>query len=240
MSLIGIIASSKFVVPPISVGYLVVAGGGGGGQFWAGGGGGGGLRSTVTATGGGGTLETALNITKGINYTITVGGGGGTQTKGSDSVFATITSEGGGNGRNFNTGVAGGSGGGGQYITNAAGGAGTPNQAEMVAQLLVRKEQQAVVAVVQDKQGEMLSLLIMQVMAETELQLLLLEVLSLALAAVEVLLVQIPQEVQVRVAQVVAVLEQKILPMQLLAQQIQVAAEVVRLKATAVLVALAL
>jgi hypothetical protein len=62
--------------------------------------------------------------------------------------------------------------------------------------------------VVQDKQGEMLSLIV-QVMAETELQLLLQEVsVTYALAAVEVVLVQIPQEVQVRVAQVVAELEQ--------------------------------
>ena len=66
--------------------YLVVAGGGGGGRL-GGGGGGGGVRSgtgfSVSATG----------------YTITVGGGGAgvndaNGTKGSDSVFSTITATG--------------------------------------------------------------------------------------------------------------------------------------------------
>ena len=90
--------------------YLVVAGGGGGGTFLGstmsgGGGGAGGFRSTVTATGGGGTLESALSLLTATNYAVTVGAGGsGTltgnvqPTNGSNSIFSTITSTGGGYG----------------------------------------------------------------------------------------------------------------------------------------------
>ena len=98
-----------------NVEYLVIAGGGGGGGGLGGGGGAGGYR---TATGFGVTAQA---------YTITVGAGGAgavaNASKGSDSVFSTITSEGGGLG----TGEAGGNGGdggsgGGTGQTNGSGG----------------------------------------------------------------------------------------------------------------------
>lgn len=120
--------------------YLVVAGGGGGAaKRYGGGGGAGGLRSTVTATGGGGSLESALSLTA-QTYTVTVGAGGAGATdndgfngiKGSNSVFSTITSEGGGYGGGRSQGAvggSGGSGGGGAWngSTNS-GGTGTANQ----------------------------------------------------------------------------------------------------------------
>lgn len=108
--------------------YLVVAGGGGGGY---GGGGAGGLRCTVTATGGGGSLESPLALSAGNNYTVTIGAGGttsgGTGTKGGNSVFATITSEGGGLAK-YAGGGNGGSGGGTGGGSPATGGTGTANQ----------------------------------------------------------------------------------------------------------------
>jgi hypothetical protein len=130
----------------LSVDYLVVAGGGGGGGAGAGsrgggGGGAGGLRSTVTASGGSpGTVESALSLTA-KSYPVIVGSGGtgGTAnvgTKGGDSVFATVTSAGGGYGGAWNTadGIlpsSGGSGGGmpdAQAMGSTTGGAGTTNQ----------------------------------------------------------------------------------------------------------------
>ena len=68
------------------------------------------MRSSVTATGGGGTLESPLTLVREINYTVTVGGGGvggtglnGVGTQGSNSVFATITSIGGGINMDFSS-----------------------------------------------------------------------------------------------------------------------------------------
>ena len=117
--------------------YLVVAGGGGGGgDGQGGGGGGGGLRCTVTATGGGGSLESALTLNANSNYTVTIGAGGtaGTMsgtpsTRGSNSVFSTITSTGGGGGKTVSgsSSVNGGSGGGGKW-DSTAGGTGTSGQ----------------------------------------------------------------------------------------------------------------
>jgi hypothetical protein len=117
--------------------YLVVAGGGGGGKD-GGGGGGGGLRSTVTATGGGGTLESALAVAA-SSYSITVGAGGASgasgvaAASGTNSIFSSITSTGGGAGGGdvgTATGYSGGSGGGTKRDTtnNTGGGAGTANQ----------------------------------------------------------------------------------------------------------------
>lgn len=116
--------------------YLVIAGGGGGAGNQGGGGGAGGLRSTVGTTGGGGSLESALSLTANTGYTVTVGAGGvgtwGSQTSGSNSVFSTITSTGGGKGGNGGVnGSSGGSGGGGGYAGSppaGTGGAGTTNQ----------------------------------------------------------------------------------------------------------------
>jgi hypothetical protein len=119
--------------------YLVVAGGGGGSN---GGGGAGGLRSTVTATGGGGSLESPLSLIASTPYTVTVGAGAAANAwadsglKGSNSIFATITSEGGGGGGGPNVGTPlaqmnGGSGGGGGATAatpTASGGTGTTNQ----------------------------------------------------------------------------------------------------------------
>ena len=116
--------------------YLVVAGGGGGGADSAGGGGAGGVRCTVTATGGGGSLESALSLTAQV-YPVTVGAGGAggsvsgnPGTIGSNSVFSSITSTGGGRGggRNTNNAGVGGSGGGGAGINSNAGAAGTSGQ----------------------------------------------------------------------------------------------------------------
>ena len=118
-------SSGTFVVSGGSpdVEYLVVAGGGGSMTNWghSGGAGAGGMKE--------GTKSSMANDT----YTVTVGSGGasgsasGMPSKGGNSVFSDITSEGGGYGGNWysgstNTGGNGGSGGGGQ--TNYAGGSG--------------------------------------------------------------------------------------------------------------------
>ena len=125
--------------------YMVVAGGGGGGNWASGGGGGGGFRESVPSPAAwtaspianpGGALTAAVQA-----YPVTVGasgagsGGPGAQNgvKGSDSIFAGITSTGGGFGAGYNViGGPGGSGGGGGH-PNKAGGSGddpdvTPNQ----------------------------------------------------------------------------------------------------------------
>jgi len=137
------------------VSYLVIAGGGGGGVKRAGGGGAGGFREGKSPQ----TPYTASPIaaTSGITvtaqtYPITVGGGGTAgiaanpvcnnattaNTNGSNSVFATITSAGGGAGGGTGTpngaGLAGGSGGGGvhempcrpQSTANSGGAGNTP------------------------------------------------------------------------------------------------------------------
>jgi hypothetical protein len=116
----------------LTVDYLVVAGGGGGGGpgvSGGGGGGAGGVRCTVGATGGGGSLETPLSLTAQA-YTVTVGNGGAANTIGNNSVFASITSTGGGRGKDSNsdTNSTGGSGGGGNGTNYKTGGTGTTNQ----------------------------------------------------------------------------------------------------------------
>jgi hypothetical protein len=107
----------------VTASYLVVAGGGG--ASWAGGGGAGGYR----------TDSISLNPT--LSYTVTVGAGGaqavsGVGNNGSDSVFSTITSSGGGYGRYNVSAVSAGSGGsgggiGGQAGTQTAGSGNTPS-----------------------------------------------------------------------------------------------------------------
>ena len=125
-------SSSNFVVSTVATNapnnacsYLVVAGGGGGGGYTGGGGGAGGFRegtnpSDPYAPGKSPLASTSITLTA-STYPITVGAGGngansGQGTKGSDSVFSTITSAGGGTGggNNVNNPAAdGGSGGGG-------------------------------------------------------------------------------------------------------------------------------
>ena len=121
------------------VDYLVIAGGGGGGSGIGGGGGAGGLRFSATTY----CAPTPSAPRKGPaaitvcaqSYPITVGAGGPftpsttptpTTTRGSSSIFSTITSTGGGKGSNGQTGggtgATGGSGGGGGYC--GTGGAG--------------------------------------------------------------------------------------------------------------------
>ena len=124
----------KSTVPPILVDYLVIAGGGGGSRY--GGGGAGGYRNSYNneTSGGNSSSETSLTLEPLTTYTITVGSGGngGNRTAGStgsNSVFATITSIGGGHGSATDyTGVSedGGSGGGGDNPT--AGGLGVLGQ----------------------------------------------------------------------------------------------------------------
>jgi len=140
------------VDPNYNVDFLVIAGGGGGGQDSGGGGGAGGYRASYNseASGGGGSSESALSVAVGTQYTITVGGGGtGSQnpgfpnayprgTSGSNSVFGTITSIGGGAGGvntespvDLRPGLTGGSGGGAGVNSNGGtitGAAGTSNQ----------------------------------------------------------------------------------------------------------------
>jgi hypothetical protein len=117
--------------------YLVIAGGAGGGL---GGGGAGGYRTSAGTSGGGASAESALSLTNATGYTVTIGAGGAGAVNGSlakssngiNSVFFTITSDGGGGagtggtGGAFNAGADGGSGGGGH--NGAAAGAGTTNQ----------------------------------------------------------------------------------------------------------------
>ena len=103
-----------------SVEYLVVAGGGGGGNSvdrTGGGGGAGGVRSGTSY---------AVTVQ---GYTITVGSGGAANTAGNNSVFATLTSIGGGRGGQVNsTSTTGGSGGGAYHNPSDAGSNGTAGQ----------------------------------------------------------------------------------------------------------------
>jgi hypothetical protein len=99
----------------LQVQSLVVAGGGSGGGYGypSGGGGAGGLLTGYTTS-----------LTTNTNYTITVGAGGSSNSNGSNSVFNTLTSIGGGRGGNGRSGpgVSGGSGGGGATNYPADGG----------------------------------------------------------------------------------------------------------------------
>ena len=96
----------------ISCEYLVVAGGGGGGASRFTGGAGGGAGGYLTNVGG-----SALALSSGTNYTVTVGAGGsgsGIAARGlvgGNSVFSTITSNGGGGGASESPNGVGGNGG---------------------------------------------------------------------------------------------------------------------------------
>jgi hypothetical protein len=141
-------SSSSLTVPSglslSDVEYVVVAGGGGGGgsngaSYYGGGGGGaGGYRSSVQgeSSGRNSSVEARLSLPAG-SYTVTIGAGGADRlNKGSNSVFHTITSLGGGYGGEQQGGVAptsGGSGGGagrdgGNGGSEATGASGTTGQ----------------------------------------------------------------------------------------------------------------
>ena len=121
-----------------TVEYLVIAGGGGGGTAGGsndgtGGGGAGGYRNSYASetSGDNGSTETPLTcVPDGTTYTVTVGAGSANQ--GSDSVFSTITSLGGGYGGAYQrVATSGGSGGGGGLRSNLSGSQpalGTANQ----------------------------------------------------------------------------------------------------------------
>ena len=130
-----LVGNSKWVTP-ITVNFLVIAGGGAGGTRHGGGGGAGGYRCSMSGetSGGGSSAESPLSLILGINYTVTVGAGGAATgnnysgvagNPGENSVFATITSLGGGRGTANPTGGNGGSGGGSGF---GNGGSGTANQ----------------------------------------------------------------------------------------------------------------
>ena len=109
-----------------SVEYLVVAGGGGAGADNGGGGGGGGFRTNYPSPATGGLSVSAQA------YPITVGGGGGASNpgnRGSNSVFSSITSTGGGGSPSCNQGNTngpGGSGSGGAQHGHGGGSGNTP------------------------------------------------------------------------------------------------------------------
>lgn len=112
--------------PPLDVEYIVIAGGGGGGTYNnAGGGGAGGYRSSISgeSSGGGSAAETALSLSVGTAYSLIVGAGGSSATSGANSIFASITANGGGTEM-----TAGGSGGGSRHYPPGAQGAGTAGQ----------------------------------------------------------------------------------------------------------------
>jgi hypothetical protein len=122
-------ADSIVIQNTYTVDYLVIAGGGGGGGDFGGGGGAGGYRHSWNseASGGGSSSETALAVAPSTQYTVTVGAGGNGQTSsatghssGSNSVFGSITSLGGGygNGDGIPSGASGGSGGGDRTSTS--------------------------------------------------------------------------------------------------------------------------
>jgi len=128
-----------------NVSYLVVGGGGSGGESNVGGGGAGagGFREYRAPLSGcysvsplnGNPGGTSITVTS-QSYPITVGGGGAGGTnpnnvagnKGSDSIFSTVTSTGGGYGNAYNPGGPGGSGGGGSNAaaTSPGGSGNTP------------------------------------------------------------------------------------------------------------------
>jgi hypothetical protein len=125
--------TGTFAIP---VDFLVIAGGGAGGLY-GGGGGAGGYRSSVGSSGGPSAAGSQLSLNASTNYPVTIGAGGsgvpggvGTEplypqiTSGSNSVFSSITSIGGGKGASAgsDTGATGGSGGGATY----SGSSGTP------------------------------------------------------------------------------------------------------------------
>ena len=126
--------SYENLATPLVVDYLVIAGGGGGGSERGGGGGAGGYRNSFNSepSGGGNTSETSLSLITATDYAVTVGPGGANNTSGSNSIFASIDSDGGaegGSGTGSEGGGTGGAGGGGAALSGTlSGGAGTTHQ----------------------------------------------------------------------------------------------------------------
>ena len=126
----------EIVLPPATVDFLVIAGGGSGAGERGGGGGAGGYRNSYNneTSGGSSSSESSASLTLATNYTVTVGAGGSggtTGINGSDSVFGSITSTGGGcggSGYPSQTGFDGGSGGGGGALSGTSTSSGTANQ----------------------------------------------------------------------------------------------------------------
>lgn len=139
MILSGVVASSGGLVPlPISVGFLVIAGGGGTTNI-SGGGGAGGYRTSVGTSGGGGATENPQLLLTLTEYAVTVGAGGAigefnqTGFPGSNSIFNSVTSIGGGGGgtrfSSTSSRMNGGSGGGGTSFNGSmTGGSATVGQ----------------------------------------------------------------------------------------------------------------
>jgi len=136
-----LLGENKWALQTFTTEYLVIAGGGSGGSGFsltaAGAGGAGGYRNSYASesSGANSSTETPLTLGFGTNYTVTVGGGGARVSNntagnaGSDSVFSTITSIGGGRGASGIGGGGGGSGGsGGGGTGNESKGNGTANQ----------------------------------------------------------------------------------------------------------------
>jgi hypothetical protein len=96
-------SSSVTPVAGFNVDFLVIAGGGGAGGEAAyylgpGGGGAGGYRTSIGTSGRNSSAEAPVSCGNGISYTVQVGGGGANSQNGTNSIFATITSLGGGKG----------------------------------------------------------------------------------------------------------------------------------------------
>jgi MSHA biogenesis protein MshQ len=133
-----LIKKNKWKPQGFDVAYLVIAGAGGGSTSnssdnrGGGGGGAGGYRNSYASetSGGNSSTETPLFVLPNTSYSVTIGGGGAggsgnylrNGSKGSDSSFASITSEGGGGCVvNYTDAKNGGSGAGGMHNTNTGG-----------------------------------------------------------------------------------------------------------------------
>lgn len=121
------LADNSYLVP-MTAEYLVIGGGGASanmatGTGGSGGGGAGGYRTNVVGqtSGRGSTAEAILTLFRGNVYSVIVGAGGNLDAEGSSSVFASITSLGGGRGSGNRNGGGGGAGANSQTGTTAQG-----------------------------------------------------------------------------------------------------------------------
>ena len=142
---VNLLNDNEWTLQTVNISYLVIAGAGGASTASSsnnrpgGGGGAGGYRNSFASetSGGNSSTETPLEIIPGTSHTVTVGAGGAGGTggflqggsKGSDSVFSSITSEGGGGCITNDSSVHdGGSGAGGMHNTAGSPGQGTTGQ----------------------------------------------------------------------------------------------------------------